>query len=130
MTPEQIELVRAVAARAGASDAFAAAFYDRMFTVAPESAVMFEDIDAQRQKLADELGAMVSLLEDLDALDARAAELGARHRGYGVKAGHYRLARAAMVGALTEVLGDEFTAEEREAWERATSLITELMQGS
>ena len=42
-------------------------------------------------------------------LDARARALGARHRGYGVRAGHYRLAREVMVDSLTAVLGDDFT---------------------
>ena len=129
MTPEQIELVRQVAARAAASPAFAAAFYERRFEVAPEATQMFEDLEAQQRKLTDELGAMVELLGDLSALDGRAAELGARHRGYGVSAVHYRYARDAMLAALEEVLGDDFGPEERAAWSRASSLITELMQG-
>ena len=71
---------------------------------------------------------MADLLGDLGGLQARAGDLGERHRGYGVRAVHYRTARTAMADALAEVLGDDLTDERREAWNRATMLITELMQ--
>ncbi len=109
MTPEQVELVKATIG----------ALADHP---------MFGDLQAQRQKLTDELAGMVELLGDLSSLDERAAELGRRHRGYGVRAGHYPVARAVMADTLAEVLGDAFGSEEREAWDRATMLITELMQ--
>lgn len=128
MTPEQIQLVGEVVGLVGQHPEFAGAFYGRLFTVAPQTEAMFGDMDAQQQKLVDELASMVDLLGDLDGLEPRAADLGARHRGYGVKAAHYRVARTLMAETLDEVLGDEFTDERRDAWNRATMLITELMQ--
>ena len=128
MTPEQIGRVAAVIDAVGRHPEFSTAFYDRLFVVAPQVAPMFGDVESQRQKLADELGAMVSLLGDLPALDQRARELGERHRGYGVRSAHYRVARTVMVDTLHEVLGDEFGPEDEDAWNRATMLITELMQ--
>lgn len=128
MTPEQIKLVRGIVDQVRASDDFATGFYRRLFTEVPEAREMFGDLESQRAKLTGELDALVDLISDLPALQARAAELGQRHRGYGVRAGHYRQARAAMVESLTEVLGPEFGPAEVEAWDRATSLITELMQ--
>lgn len=130
MTPDQIVLVSSVVTRVGAHPEFAECFYERLFAEAPETASMFRDLRAQQQSLADELGALTSLLSDLSSLDARARDLGARHRGYGVRAAHYRVARSVMVDALHEVLGDEFGPAEEDAWNRATSLITELMQAS
>lgn len=130
MTPEQIELVESVIGKVGQHPEFAASFYDRLFTVAPQTADMFSDMGAQQRKLTDELVAMVSLLRDLGSLDARAHELGVRHRDYGVRPAHYRVAREVMVDTLTEVLGDDFTPDEQDAWNRATSLITELMQAA
>ena len=35
-----------------------------------------------------------------------------------------------MVATLHEVLGADFGPEDRDAWRRATSLITELMQSA
>ena len=128
MTPEQIRQVESVIAQVGEHPEFAACFYDRLFAVAPQTADMFSDMGAQQRKLTDELRAMVAMLNDIDSLDARARDLGVRHRGYGVRAAHYRIARDVMVETLHSVLGDEFGDEEEEAWNRATSLITELMQ--
>jgi nitric oxide dioxygenase len=128
MTPEQITLVESVIARAGASDVFATRFYERLFETAPDTKAMFSDVDGQRDKLRSELTALVDLIRDLGALEREAGQLGGRHRGYGVTAAHYRFARNAMEGALEDSLGDDFGAQEREAWRRAYDLIAELMQ--
>jgi hemoglobin-like flavoprotein len=61
-------------------------------------------------------------------LETEAADLGKRHRDYGVRAVHYRLAREAMEGALVDTLGDRFGPKERAAWRKAYNLIAELMQ--
>lgn len=130
MTPEQIELVATVIDGVADRPEFATRFYERLFEAAPQTAAMFPDVVSQRQKLADELAVMVSLLSDLGSLDARARDLGERHRGYGVRAADYRLARVVMVDTLREVLGDQFGPASEDAWNRATSLITELMQAT
>ena len=130
MTPDQIALVSSVVAGVGEHPEFATRFYERLFAEAPQTESMFKDVPTQAQSLADELGALTSLLSDIGSLDARARSLGERHRGYGVRAAHYRIARTVMVETLHEVLGDEFGPDEEDAWNRATSLITELMQAS
>ena len=130
MTPEQILEVEGVIDAIGRHGEFAARFYERLFVVAPHTEPLFADVGAQQRKLTDELAAMVALLRDLPSLDDRARELGGRHRGYGVKAGDYRVAREVMVDTLREELGDEFGPAQEEAWTRATNLITELMLSS
>lgn len=127
MTPEQIAQVEAVIAAVGRHPEFTGRFYTNLFAVAPQTEAMFSDVASQQRKLTDELAAMVGLLNDLGSLDDRARELGARHRGYGVRAGHYRIAREVMATSLREVLGDEFGPEQEAAWNNATSLISELM---
>lgn len=128
MTPEQLDRVDLLVKRIAASDEFAVRFYDRLFAAAPETRAMFPDLDAQRDKLRTELETLVRLIRNIDALEAEAGALGARHRSYGVRAAHFRLARDAMTGSLEDLLGDEFTAPDREAWSRAYDLIAELMQ--
>ena len=130
MTPDQIELVASVIDSVAERPEFATRFYERLFEVAPQTADMFPDVVTQRQKLADELRVMVSLLSDLGSLETRARDLGERHRGYGVRAAHYRIARVVMADTLHDVLGDQFGPAEEDAWNRATSLITELMQAT
>jgi hemoglobin-like flavoprotein len=128
VTPDQIDRVERLVKRVGASDEFAIRFYDRLFDAAPETRAMFPDLDAQRDKLRTELETLVRLIRNIDELEAEAGSLGARHRSYGVRAAHYRLARDAMTGALVDLLGDEFTAPDQAAWGRAYDLIAELMQ--
>ena len=128
MTPEQIDRVEMIVKRIAASDDFAIGFYDRLFAVAPETRALFPDLDAQRDKLRTELETLVRLIRNMNELEAEAGALGARHRSYGVRAAHYRLARDAMTGSLVDLLGDEFTAPDQEAWGRAYDLIAELMQ--
>lgn len=130
MTPDQIGKVEDVIRQLQDHPEFAARFYERLFEVAPQTRPMFSDVDAQQRKLADELQVMVSLLGDLGTLEERARELGERHRGYGVRAGHYRIAREAMAASVHDVLGDDFGPEEQAAWNRATNLISELMLSS
>lgn len=128
MTPDQLRTVEDVIAEATARPEFSERFYANLFAVAPETRAMFDDVEAMQAKLRDELGSMVTMLNDLDALEGRARELGERHRGYGVRAVHYRVARQVMQQTLAEVLGEDFGPAEAEAWDRATMLITELMQ--
>jgi hemoglobin-like flavoprotein len=130
MTPEQIGIVQAVVGQLGGRAEFAERFYGRLFEAAPQTRAMFPDVASQQRKLADELQVMVSLLDDLGTLEVRARELGERHRGYGVRAGDYRLAREVMVASIHDVLGDGFGPDEEAAWNRATSLIAELMMSS
>lgn len=130
MTPEEIERVHGVIEQLGDHPEFAERFYQRLFEVAPPTQAMFPDVAAQRQKLTAELTAMVALLGNLDTLEGRAQELGDRHRGYGVRAAHYRIAREVMAHTLAEVLGDGFGPDEAAAWNRATSLIAELMMSA
>lgn len=130
MTPEQIGLVQTVVGQLGGRPEFAERFYARLFEAAPQTRAMFPDVASQQRKLADELQVMVSLLDDLGTLEVRARELGDRHRGYGVRAGDYRLAREVMVASIHDVLGEDFGSDEEAAWNRATSLIAELMMSS
>ena len=129
MTPDQITRVEHIVERIAASDAFAVAFYDRLFEIAPDTQSLFPDLEGQRVKLRSELDTLVHMLRDLDRLEVEAGALGVRHRTYGVRAAHYRFARAAMAGAIADVLGDDFTADDQEAWSRAYDLVVELMQG-
>jgi nitric oxide dioxygenase len=128
VTPDQIDRVDLIVKRIAASDEFAVRFYERLFDAAPEARAMFPDLDAQRDKLRFELETLVRLIRNMNELEAEAGALGSRHRSYGVRAAHYRLARDAMTGSLEDLLGDDFTAPDREAWSRAYDLIAELMQ--
>jgi nitric oxide dioxygenase len=129
VTPEQLSLVQAsylqVAPRA---DEVAAAFYDRLFALAPQVRPLFTtDPAQQRQKFLDELAAIVAAITDLDRLLERTRPLGERHAGYGVRPSHYEPVGIALVGALGDALGERFTTEVADAWEAAYQLVAETM---
>ena len=129
MTPDEIERVRATTQRVAAGmEAVADDFYSRLFTRRPDLRAIFpDDLSAQRRKFADELGVIVAAIPEFDRFRARAAELGARHAAYGVKASHYADVRESLLGALAAA-DAEWDDATQDAWRRAYGLVAELMQ--
>ncbi|MCB0971212.1 MAG: hypothetical protein KDA97_06795 [Acidimicrobiales bacterium] len=128
MSPDDLARVAVVVDRATAHPDLASRFYARLFEEAPETRAMFGDLESQEMKLAEELTTLLALLGDMATLEPRAVDLGRRHRGYGVRATHYRLAQRLLREVLEELLGDAFGEAEADSWSRATTLVTELMQ--
>ena len=127
MTPDQIALVEQTVATVDL-DALAADFYRHAFAADPALSAMFTtDAAVQRARFAAELNEIVLSIRSLDAFVARTRELGARHRGYGVRAGHYRLMGASLLAALAGQLGDQWTPALEEAWTLAYNLTAETM---
>ena len=129
MTPEQLEMVASTSAVIEeSSERFAEAFYDVLFSAAPELRPMFpDDMAAQRAKLVDEVVFLAEVASDLDGFVARARALGARHRHYGVRAHDYDVVLTAMMSALQEILGEGYTAEVAAAWRLLYRLTAETM---
>jgi hemoglobin-like flavoprotein len=106
----------------------AAMFYDRLFTVAPETRALFKpDIAAQREKLAQMLLWVVANLDRPETLVPAVAELGRRHTGYDVEPEHYDQVGAALIWTLELGLGAAFTAETRQAWLDAYAVLADAM---
>ncbi len=127
MTPSQVTTVETTV-QAVDLDELVADFYRRAFAADPEVAAMFtSDPEIQRQRFALELQTIVGSIRDLDAFCSSAAALGARHRGYGVRASHYRTMGDALLASLAAALGDAWTPAVEEAWTLAYSLISESM---
>jgi nitric oxide dioxygenase len=130
MDLRQIELVRASYAEVDGRGEVIDRFFAGLFAADPEALPLFTDVAATRDKFADELAVIVASLTDLDSLQARARALGASHRSYGVTPRQFDAAREALVAALAEELGSEFTDETAEAWRRAYNLVAEMMMES
>jgi hemoglobin-like flavoprotein len=129
MTPDELVLVQRSFEQAFLqADALAVALYDHLWSIAPDTRAMFpEDMAGQRQKLLDELSAIVVAVGNLDQLVARTAPLGSRHVEYGVEPHHYELVGEALFAALADVLGDDWNAATAAAWEHAYDLVAETM---
>ncbi|MCU1395916.1 MAG: Hemoglobin-like protein [Ilumatobacteraceae bacterium] len=129
MDAASIALVQSTfAAVAPMADRFSTVFYDELFVLDPSLRSMFStDLVAQRQKLVDELVAIVETLGRLPGLVARTTALGSRHRDYGVEPHHYDLVLDALVHAFGVCIPAQMTDEAVVAWRRAYHLVAETM---
>ena len=129
MDATQIALVRSTFTALGRREVeFATDFYERLFTIAPETRAMFPaDMAAQRRKLVDQLTMIVGSLDRLPALVAETSALGHRHAAYGALPQHYDLVLEAMLAAMAQQLGALMTPAAEQAWRRAYNLVAEVM---
>jgi hemoglobin-like flavoprotein len=74
-------------------EAFAVAFYERLFTRFPQMHAFFANTDMfeQRKKLQESLALIVQHIQQPEALSRMLQELGQRHVTYGVRPEHYPL---------------------------------------
>jgi hemoglobin-like flavoprotein len=129
MTPEQIDLVRTsfteVAAAGGDP---AARFYQRLFELDPRLQHLFRgDPTAQRAKLMAALGAVVGALDRPQQILPAVRDLGRRHAHYGVEPEDYATVGSALIWALEQELGVEFTPATRRAWTEVYGLLAWTM---
>ena len=129
MTPEQITLVQSSFERLGPGlPTLAPRFYQELFGRDPALRALFAtDLAQQEASFADKLTEIVRAIPRLDELLTHTRALGARHAGYGVRAGDYQTVGAALLDALAAVLGDSFDAPTRQAWTLAYNLVAETM---
>lgn len=129
MTPEQITLVQSSFERLGAQlPAMATRFYQELFGRDPTLRDLFTtDLTQQEVRFAEKLTEIVRAMPRLDKLLTHTRALGARHRGYGVRAADYETVGAALNAALAAILGSGFDAPTRQAWTLAYNLVAETM---
>jgi hemoglobin-like flavoprotein len=130
MTPQQIALVQDSFRKVvPIADTAAMMFYARLFELDPSLRKLFKgDMKKQGMMLMSMIASAVRGLTDQNALIPVLTALGRRHGGYGVVDGHYTTVAEALLWTLQQGLGDEFTAETREAWVAAYSLMASVMQ--
>lgn len=129
MTPQQVLLVQRshallapIAAQAGKL------FYRKLFALAPALQPLFiGDIRDQAARLMQMIGGAIRLLDRPEALMPVLAQLGARHAGYGVQSGDYRVVGVALLATLEEGLGEAFDHDTRGAWAALYALVSTTM---
>lgn len=73
-------------------------------------------------------GAIDMLGPSLDVLYATFAEIGERHRRYGVTKQHYNFMEIALIDTFEEMLEGEFKNHHRMAWEKAWKVMSYAMR--
>jgi hemoglobin-like flavoprotein len=130
MTPEQVKLIKLTFAQVvSRKDQVGLAFYDRLFTIAPETRQLFRgDIAAQSRKLMDTLALAIGLLRDMPTLVSTLEALARRHVAYNVRDEHYDKVGAALLWTLEHELGAAFTPEARDAWAGLYGAVAQIMR--
>jgi hemoglobin-like flavoprotein len=129
MTPQQAKLVadsfQKVLPMAGVT---ADLFYDHLFEIAPETRALFlEDLAAQKHKFITMLSAVVAGLHEFNRIAPIVEDLGVRHATYGVTEKHYEPFGVALMQALEQSLGVDFTPPVKEAWAEAYMTLANAM---
>jgi len=128
-TLPEITLVQSSFDRLGAARrTMATLFYQQLFRQNPALRPLFTtDLAEQEARFVEKLTEIVLAMPRLDELLLHTRALGARHVGYGVRAGDCQNVGDALIAALAAVLGDDFDAATREAWTLAYNLVAETM---
>jgi hemoglobin-like flavoprotein len=132
MNLDRIALVKATFDALGPNaNAAAELFYRRLFELDPSLKPMFSgDMAAQAAKFMATLRLAVTGLDRPETILAEVKRLGQAHVGYGVRGEHYQTVGRALLWALAQSLGEQFTPEVEAAWEDAYSLVAGLMKES
>jgi hemoglobin-like flavoprotein len=133
VTPRQQTLIRESWAQvAPIADAAATIFYDRLFELDPSLRRLFArtDMAGQRRNLMQTLAVVVASIDRLESIVPAVEALGRRHAGYGVEAAHFETVGQALLDTLAVGLGEDFTAEVRDAWATAYGILAGVMQSA
>lgn len=130
MTPLQIRAVQdSFALVIPDRDLVARLFYARLFELDPSLEPLFTtDMDEQGRKLMSMLKLVIHSLDNIGGLVPFIAEMGRRHRTYGVRDRHYETVGEALIWTLERGLGEEFTDHHRQSWLAAYQLLGETMK--
>ncbi|MDB5328761.1 MAG: hemoglobin-like flavoprotein [Phycisphaerales bacterium] len=103
-------------------------FYDRLFTIAPETRELFKsDPEVQRQHFSAALAVILKNVTMLDVLTEPLRQLGSGHAMVGVRPHHYPIVRDAMLHAMSEILGSDWTPELADDWRDVFDTVSRIM---
>lgn len=104
-------------------------FYARLFEAAPAVRPLFAHTDLRKQKsmLLATLVLLRKSLRDLDAIEPKLRQLGARHVAYGAVPEHYPVVSEVMLASMAEVAGAAWTPEVAACWAGALELVAGAM---
>jgi hemoglobin-like flavoprotein len=111
---------------AGKTELVADLLYQHLFELSPSSKMLFNcEMRRQGRKLIQALAVAVTSLDKPDSLAPMLHDLGKRHIGYGARKQDYQHLGEALLYALEQTLGAEFTPELREAWTTVYRFLAE-----
>ncbi|ATC93613.1 globin family protein [Pseudoalteromonas tunicata] len=130
MTPHQVELVQASWEKVVpiAKDA-ADLFYGKLFELNPALRPLFHgDVEEQGKKLMQILTTVVRGLKQFDKLEMAVWQLGRRHVAYQISIQDFNTVAEALLWTLQQGLQQAFSAEVKQAWVEAYTIVAGVMQ--
>ena len=129
MDRQHIDLIQSSFERAYRDKAkIATLFYRNLFEAMPEARAMFhQDMQVQRQMFASILVMIVKLLNQPEAMRGVARKLAQAHARFNVSREQFDRAGEALVEAMEEVGGDQFSPGTAEAWREAMQVLFDCM---
>lgn len=111
-------------------EAFAEAFYQRLFALYPQTTPLFAVIDMKRQQssLMATLELVVAGVTRGDNVVPSIEQLGRRHAMYGVKVEHYPMVGQALLETFKQFLREKWTPQVEATWTEAYAIITDHMR--
>lgn len=130
MTPKEIALLKSSWQRAARQpEQVAALFFTRLFELEPALKHLFRgDMTVLGRKFMQVLNMVVCSLDRLDELPPPLGDMGRRHRACGVKDRDYDTAGLALLWAVQQRLGDDYTPEVQRAWTSAYGTLASVMR--
>lgn len=111
------------------ADKAAEIFYAKLFQMDPEVKPLFKgDMKEQGAKLMSMISTAVNGLDNLEAIVPAVQNLGKGHVAYGVKDSHYDTVGGALLYTLETGLGEDFTAEVKDAWTEVYTVLATTMK--
>lgn len=105
-------------------------FYKNLFSAHPELLNIFNHANQkqgrQQTALANTVYAAAQHIDNLAVLLPAVKQIAHKHRSLGVKAEHYPIVGAHLLGAIKEVLGDAATDDIINAWGEAYGVIADV----
>ncbi|MDQ6994609.1 MAG: hypothetical protein Q9M18_03340 [Mariprofundaceae bacterium] len=109
-------------------NALSTCFFTHLFHLSPELADVFDgDVSMLQRKFTSTIATLKNI-RYLDKLSSVIESMALRHVGYGAECHHFTVFRQALLSALNETLGDNFTVSHQEAWEKTFDSVSEMMQ--
>ncbi len=113
---------------AAAGDDVPLYFYSHLFVAHPEVRAMFPvQMTGQRDKLVAALGAVVSNVDEVDAVVPLLEQLGRDHRRFQAVPAHYDAVGASLLATLQRFLGTSWTPDLADSWSQAYGLVAKVM---
>ena len=104
--------------------------YEILFSKYPETKPLFTNAQGdQHKKLAGAIAAFATNIDRLDALSGAVEKMATTHVATNVKPEHYPMVGDALVNAMADVLGDDFSDEYKVAWGEAYGFLGSILMG-